>query len=116
MENRSTSGLAKNSAQVLQPRPPAEKFVDARKNQPASMSESNPAQPLPEEQLEQLEQLEAILLDLLGPMAHSLVVEVASVPQVEDRAKRILERISQLGISVEIVETLRSRLKLWSQA
>lgn len=65
-------------------------------------------QPLPEEQLK------AILLDLIGPMAHSLVEEVASIPQVEERVKRLLERLSQLGISTKLIQTLHSRLKPWS--
>lgn len=103
----STLALTKSSAQA--PELLLTQENDKTQNQlMAQAPESIQAQPLSEEQLK------AILLDLIGPMAHSLMEEVASVPQVEERVKRLLERLSQLGISTKLIQTLHSRLKPWS--
>lgn len=107
-ETLSEPGLGSNSINAPEPAPTAENYRDAQNNQPGFLPESNQAQSLQEEQLK------AVLLDLLGPMAHSLIEEVASIPQVEERVKRLLGRLSQLGISAELIETLQSRLKPWS--
>ncbi|MFN9569057.1 MAG: TIR domain-containing protein [Cyanobacteriota bacterium] len=99
------------NSQTQESQSPAQSNPDVEIHQAASsvtLPESNQPLQIPEAQLE------SILLDLLGPMAHPLVEEVASVAPVEERVKRLMTRLNQLGVSAEIVETLKSRLKPWS--
>ncbi|MFM8926915.1 MAG: TIR domain-containing protein [Rhodoluna sp.] len=100
-----------SNGQTQEPQPPAE-------SKPEVVHQAESSVPLSESKRppQLLEaQLESILLDLIGPMAHALDKEVATVASVEESVKRLVTRLHHLGVSAEIVETLESRLKPWSR-